>query len=91
MSNSMNDQYQQMGYFRDELIRFNERLGDSMRELSSRHNTVSPLWQDDMRKDYDRQWQPLNEIMKRYLSHESRAYVEFLSIKLHALRGYLYG
>lgn len=89
MTSNMNDQYQQMGYFRDELMRFNERLKDSMREMESRHGYVSPHWQDDMRKEYDRQWEPLNEIMKRYLQHESRAYVEFLSIKLHALARYL--
>lgn len=85
----MNDQFDQMKYFRDALIRFNERLGTSMKDLETRHNYVSPHWQDDMRKDYDRQWEPLDNIMKRYLTHEGRAYVEFLSIKMHALGLYL--
>lgn len=91
MTGNMNDQYEQMRIFRDALIRFNEQLGGSMRELESRHDHVSPHWQDDMRKEYDRQWEPLQAIMKRYLTRESRAYVEFLSIKIHALERYLYG
>lgn len=90
MSN-MNDQFEQMGYFCDALIRFNEQLQASMRELETHHEQVSPHWQDDMRKDYDRQWQPLTEMMQRYLRRESRNYVEFLTIKHHALGRYLYG
>jgi hypothetical protein len=91
MKGTMNDQFEQMRLFQDALIRFNDQLGGSMRELERRHDYVSPHWQDDMRKEYDRQWSPLSDIMKRYLNRESRAYVEFLSIKLHALGRYLHG
>ena len=89
MSN-MNDQFEQMGYFRDALIRFNENLKASMRDLGKHHEDVSPHWQgDDMWKEYQSQWQPLDESMQRYLKKESIDYVEFLSIKQHALGRYL--
>lgn len=91
MKGSMNDQFEQMGLFQDALIRFNDQLRGSMRELERRHDHVSPHWQDDMRKEYDRQWEPLSNIMKRYLNRESQAYVEFLHIKLRSLRIYLNG
>jgi len=44
-----------------------------------------------MRLTYDRDWLPLEEGMKHYLTVEAPDYVEFLHIKIHALRGYLYG
>lgn len=91
MNSNMNDQYQQMGYFRESLIQFNTQLKGSMNELATYHDHVSPHWQDDMRKTYDQQWRPLDATMKRYLNHEGPKYVEFLSIKLHALRCYLHG
>ncbi|MBX2998823.1 MAG: hypothetical protein KF893_09965 [Caldilineaceae bacterium] len=91
MNGNMDEQYAQMRIFRDGLIGFNERLKASMHDLQARHDHISPHWQDEMRKEYDSQWEPLQDVMKRYIGHESRSYVEFLSIKLHALERYLRG
>lgn len=88
---SMDDQYRQMINFRQALMDFNLGLRDSMRDLSTRHDYVAPLWQDEMRRHYDAQWNPLNETMKRYLDAEGPSYVEFLHIKAFALERYLYG
>jgi len=88
---NMDDQLQQMEWFTNELMRFNERLATSMNDLETQHEYVSPLWQDTMRLSYNREWEPLGQIMRGYLDREARDYVEFLHIKMHALRGYLYG
>lgn len=88
---SMDDQFEQMQYFRDALMRFNEQLRGSMTDLERQHENVSPHWQDEMRRQYDSQWQPLDSMMKHYLNVEAPSYVEFLSIKIHALGRYLRG
>ncbi len=87
----MNEQYEQLLIFRKQLIRFNEALKLSMIDLQKSHDYVDRWWRDDMRKAYDRQWEPLKEVMDRYINHEGRSYVEFLSIKIHKLEQYLRG
>jgi uncharacterized protein YukE len=86
---SMNDTFREMRNFHAELQRFNGQLQASMSDLQANHDRVSPIWQDDMRKDYDAQWQEFDEMMKRYLSREGPAYVQFLDQKLQALSRYL--
>ena len=86
---SMNDTFREMRNFHAELGRFNDQLKASMGDLQSNHERVSPIWQDDMRKDYDSQWQEFDEMMKRYLRREGSAYVQFLDQKLQALSRYL--
>ena len=88
---SMDDQYREMINFRQSLIDFNERLKASMRSLEAQHEYVSPLWDDEMRRHYDAQWEPLRTTMKYYIEMEGRDYVEFLSMKLYKLEKYLYG
>lgn len=88
---SMDEQYAQMQHFQKQLIVFNEELRSSLTELQSQHDKVSPYWQDEMRKHYDAIWEPFLEMMKHYSATEGPGYVEFLSIKLYALRRYLQG
>jgi hypothetical protein len=86
---SMNDTFREMQNFHRELVRFNENLRASMNDLQKNHDQVSPLWQDDMRKEYDAQWREFDEIMKNYLKREAPAYSQFLSKKLQDLSRYL--
>jgi uncharacterized protein YukE len=88
---SMDEQYAQMQNFQRALIAFNEHLRASLAELQTQHDNVSPHWQDEMRKHYDSVWGPFQETMKHYVASEGPGYVEFLSIKLHALGRYLQG
>jgi len=88
---SMDDQHREMQNFRQSLIEFNESLKRSMLDLKTQHERLSPLWDDEMRRHYDAQWEPLYNMMRRYVEAEGRDYVEFLSIKMHALEQYLYG
>ncbi|MBP0013399.1 MAG: hypothetical protein J7525_09825 [Roseofilum sp. SID3] len=78
-----------MRIFYSELNRFNDNLRSSMNDLQKNHDRVSPLWQDDMRKEYDRQWQEFDEMMKNYLQREAPAYSQFLDQKLQDLARYL--
>jgi uncharacterized protein YukE len=87
----MDEQFDQMRAFRDALIDFNERLRGSVEDLRRHHEAVSPIWQDQMRREYDIQWEPLDSAMKGYVEREGPGFVEFLSIKLHALERYLRG
>jgi len=88
---SMDEQYTQMQYFQRALINFNEHLHASLAELQAQHDNVSPHWQDEMRRHYDAVWEPFQETMKHYAASEGPGYVEFLTIKLHALGRYLQG
>jgi uncharacterized protein YukE len=88
---SMDEQYAQMQNFERTLREFNEHLNASMTELQAQHDNVSPHWQDEMRKNYDSVWGPFRETMKHYVASEGPGYVEFLNVKLQALRRYLYG
>ncbi len=88
---SMDELFEQMKYFEEALVEFDNKLRVSMEDLRSHHDYVSPHWQDEMRREYDGQWNPLNEIMEHYLNREGPSYVEFLEIKLHKLYKYLYG
>lgn len=86
---SMNETFHQMKAFHAELRQFNDQLTASMSDLQSNHDRVAPIWQDDMRKDYDARWAEFDEKMKYYLSREGPAYVQFLDQKLRALSQYL--
>jgi len=88
---SMDEQYAQMQNFELALTAFNERLRAYLAGLQVQHDHVSPLWQDAMRQEYDAVWVPFRETMQHYVASEGPGYVEFLTIKLHALRRYLYG
>jgi hypothetical protein len=88
---NMDDQYEQMGLFQKVLIDFNQRLRVSMIELRDRHEAIAGMWQDNMRREYDRHWTPLEEEMNHYIGSEGPGYVEFLSLKHQALHRYLFG
>lgn len=88
---SMDDTFREMQRFNAELRKFNEQLQGSMRDLQNHHDQVSPIWQDEMRKEYDSQWQEFDDMMKRYLTREGPNYVQFLDKKIGDLSRYLYG
>ena len=88
---SMDDVMQTMRAFEEQLEMFNERLCQSISELQEHHDAVSPLWQDEMRKEYNVKWLPLEEAMESYRTIIGPAYVEVLLTKIRHLRGYLYG
>ena len=87
----MDEQFAQMQNFHKTLISFNEQLKHSFADLEAQHENVSPHWQDEMRRRYDQVWEPFKQTMKHYIVSEGPRYVEFLTIKLHALRRYLQG
>lgn len=86
---SLNDTFREMRHFHAELSRFNDQLQGSMSDLQANHDRVSPIWKDDMRKDYDSQWREFDEMMKGYIKREGPVYVQFLDQKLRSLARYL--
>lgn len=91
MSEDMNTLLRQMQTFRHELESFNEQLRTSFSALEVQHDVVSPLWQDEMRDQYDLVWDHLEHEMKAYVNAEGPAYEEFLQRKIVKLNEYLYG
>ncbi len=88
---SLDDTFRHMQKFHAELSRFNDMLLASMSDLHAHHDQVSPLWQDEMRRDYDSRWQKFDEMMKQYLNRTGRSYIQFLDTKLRDLSKYLRG
>jgi uncharacterized protein YukE len=88
---SMDEVMLTMRTFEEQLELFNERLMQSMAELQEHHAVVSPLWQDEMRREYDIKWLPLEEAMERYQTIIGPSYIEVLLIKMRHLREYLHG
>ena len=88
----MDKVFEQMQLFSKELIEFNLSLKRSMAILDQHHREIDPIWNaqdDNFRREYDKQWDPLYEGMQNYIKKEAPRYVEFLQIKLHSLRKYL--
>lgn len=87
----MDDVFEAMCNFEKDLENFNENLKRSFIDLKNNHEAVLPLWDDTMKKDYDRKWIPLEEKIEEYLAKEGESYVEILIEKIEAIKGYLYG
>jgi len=88
---SMDDVFNTMNNFEQELKNFNDNLKSSFDDLHKNHEVVSPLWDDSMRKEYDSKWLSLEEKMNQYISTEGGSYLEELIEKIEAIKGYLYG
>jgi uncharacterized protein YukE len=88
---NMDEVERTMRAFEGQLELFNERLRQSIAELQDHHAGVSPLWQDEMRRQYDVKWLPLEEAMEHYTAVIGPTYVEVLLEKLRHLLRYLHG
>jgi hypothetical protein len=87
----MDEQYQMMLQFSRMLEQFDVDLNQAILELGIKHDAVSPLWQDEFRREYDARHTAFEANMKRYCYHEALAYESFLHEKLNYLRRYLSG
>ena len=88
---SMNDVERCVDGFERQLDWFNDHLRATVKVLNDHHDQVNPLWQDDMRKEYDAQWLPLEEAMQHYENVVGPEYIVRLKDTLKDIRGYLYG
>ena len=88
---TMDDVFERMQVFRQALQRFQDALEGSRADLQSRHDDVSPLWQDEARRYYDAQYGPLHETLETYIRQQGPDYLAFLDEKLRAIEAYLNG
>ncbi len=88
---SMDDVYIRAQELSRSLEQFNHDLKGAMAEVDRSHERVSPLWDDAMRRDYDRKWIPLEEEMKEYNRQVGPQYMNFLIQRLYHLNSYLHG
>ncbi len=58
-------------------------------DVEQSHDKVSPMWQDDMRREYDTIWQPLKEQMEDYIRIIGPSHVETIRPRMEALLEYL--
>lgn len=87
----MDEVYQTMVRFEEELEKFNLSVQNSFKEIGQNHEKVSPLWDDSMERDYKKRWNPLEESMKTYITKDGASYVEILLHKVSAIKRYLHG
>ena len=88
----MDELFEQMVIFEKSLREFNENIKTSMAVMKSNHALIDPVWNaktDQLRRDYDKVWEPLKESMNYYLNKEGPNFVEYLNIKIYALGKYL--
>ena len=88
---SMDDIHQRAEALEKGLSRFNDRLRAAFAGVERSHQNVSPLWQDAMRREYDKAWKPLQEEMIAYNRTIGPKYVDLLINRLRHLKSYLYG
>ena len=88
---SMDDVYTRVQALEAGLGKFNDALRAGFEEVTHSHAQVAPLWDDAMRREYDRTWKPLEEDMQEYVQRVGPNYVDFLIERLHHLRAYLHG
>jgi hypothetical protein len=88
---SLDEVHDRMCEFGAALDRFQDALESSCAELGRFHEAVDPLWQDSSRRDYDGHYEPLREMLERYVRTQGPEYRVFIDRKLAALRAYLFG
>lgn len=89
MSGSMDDVFERMMHFQRTLREFTEAFTGTVQEMQRRHDEVSPLWQDQFRREYDVHWDVLQREIDLFLNTRAPQYDEFLTRKLRALANYL--
>lgn len=87
----MDDVYERCQVLEKELEQFNTSLNNSFEAVQRSHTKVSPLWDDSMRREYDRTWKPLEDAMIDYNRRTGPQYVQLLLERLRYLRSYLHG
>jgi hypothetical protein len=88
---SLDDTLERLVTFRQDLISFRERMGDSLADLSQRHDSLDGLWNDSYRHEYDRAWTPLRQTLETFHLREGPDYEAFLNDKIALLENYLHG
>jgi uncharacterized protein YukE len=88
---SMDDVHARAQALAQQLEKFNQHLRKAMDEVDRSHRQVSPMWKDAMRRDYDRNWLPLEDKMKEYNQRVGPRYLEFMLQRLRHLVAYLHG
>ena len=88
---SMDEVCARLQVLQAEMEQFNGKLRASIMELNNLNDRVNPLWQDTMRRDYDKRWIPLKESMDQYSANIGPNYVETLQQRLQEIMEYLYG
>jgi len=88
---SMDELHERMQYFNIALQRFQDSLEVSLTDLRSRHETVDPHWQDEARRHYEIQYEPLREMLHRYVTQQGPDYLQFVQEKIRCIDRYLHG
>jgi hypothetical protein len=91
MTASVNDVHRALVPFIASWRELHERVRASFEELGRRHARVDPLWQDTMRKDYDKQWSELEATMDRFVHHVAPSLEEKLEQTRREVERFLYG
>ena len=83
---SQDEQLQELSEFQQSLIRFNEQLQASIRELGDRYRSRPSLWRDQWQREDEAILEPLNRGLNQYFERESPALVELLNEEMASLK-----
>jgi hypothetical protein len=70
---------------------FQETLVAASRELSQCHDRIAPVWDDEARKQYERDFGRLTETLAHFANTQIPAYTTLLSERHRSLQAYLFG
>lgn len=76
---SQDEQLQELSEFQQSLIRFNEQLQSSLRELGDRYQSRASLWHEQWKREDEAILEPLSRGLSQYFERESPALVKLLN------------
>lgn len=87
---SLDETYERLRYFHGALLEFNEALRASLAELRDYHATIDALWTDEAARAYHKVYEPLADVIDRYVVHEAPRFEDFIDTKVRQLDDYLH-
>ena len=88
---SINEVHQALRQFERDLERFNDSIKSGVAALEREHDSISGIWHDDFRKQYDTRWKAFGDNVKKYSSRDAGKYVAFVKTKIQRVEQYLNG
>jgi len=86
---SIDDVQEEIRAFTTTLEQLNENVEKSTSELDAIKDSLSSLWDDSMRQEFESQFEPLETKLKEYIQSTRGDYMELLQSKEHSFGGYL--
>ncbi len=88
---SLDETYESLQLFANELHAFDERLRTGHAEIRRLHAAIDTIWRDSLRNEYDQLIGEFEQQVNVYAGSKSEQFEQFMQTKLAQLRAYLHG